>query len=98
MVSESRSPAFRWNPWNIDHISKHGVAPSEAEDVVCSTKEPFPWAIDDDKYIVWGKSRDGRLLQVVFVIDPDDLVYVIHARELTAKECQQFPPEASRGN
>jgi uncharacterized DUF497 family protein len=40
----------------------------------------------DEKFLVWGPGRGGRLLQVVFVLDPDDTVYVIHARPLTEAE------------
>ena len=77
---------FRWNEWNIDHISEHGVRPEEAEYVVENARAPYPEARDDDKWRVWGPTRSGRYLQVVFVIDPDDGIFVIHARALTNRE------------
>jgi hypothetical protein len=34
-------------------------------------------------WLVWGRTPSGRALQVVFVLDEDDTIYVIHARDLT---------------
>ena len=42
--------------------------------------------IDGDKWLVWGRGWGGRLLQVIFVVDPADTIYVIHARPLTEQE------------
>jgi uncharacterized DUF497 family protein len=46
----------------------------------------FPRRIEDDKWLVWGATSAGRQLQVVFVLDEDGTVFVIHARDLTARE------------
>ena len=81
---------FRWNRWNEEHVGTHDVAPEEAEEVVLGAQPPFPLVEGDDKYLVWGPTGAGRLLQVVFVIDPDDAVFVIHARPLTEKEKKRF--------
>jgi len=78
--------AFRWSRWNVEHIARHGVDPDEAEDVVLDARPPYPLQRPDDRFIVWGPGRGGRLLQVVFVLDPDETVYVIHARPLTEAE------------
>ncbi len=42
--------------------------------------------IEDDKWLVWGPTPSGRLLQVVFVLAEGGTVFVIHARDLTATE------------
>ena len=81
---------FRWNDWNLEHVAGHGVDPSEAEQVVSSARAPWPKAREDDKWLVWGPGRGGRLLQVVFVLDQDDAVYVIHARPLTDREKRRY--------
>ena len=81
-----QSMDFRWNQWNIEHLASHGVDPEEAEDVVVQASGPYPWRIGDDKLLVWGPGRGGRLLQVVFVLDDDGTAFVIHARELTNRE------------
>lgn len=62
------------------------MSPPEAEQVVLSARRPFPTVQGDAKYLVWGAAEDGRLLQVVFVIDADGVAFVIHARPLTEAE------------
>ena len=71
---------------------------------------PYPRAAGDGKWKVWGRTKDGRLLQVIYILRdidkvgihelpphimmlaaPDQTVhYVIHARDLTDSERQQF--------
>jgi uncharacterized DUF497 family protein len=77
---------FRWNDWNIEHIAEHGVAPEEAEAVIENARPPYPQAREDDKWRVAGRGHGGRWLQVIFIFDPDDTAYVIHARPLTDRE------------
>ena len=81
---------FRWNEWNLEHGPKHGVTPREAEQVVESARRPYPLRKADDKWLVWGQTAGGRLVQVVFLLDEDDTVYVIHARPLTDREKRRF--------
>ena len=81
---------FRWNTWNEEHIAAHGVEPDEAEEVVLNARSPFPLVQEGQKYLVWGSTESGRLLQVVFVIDPDNTVFVIHARPLTEREKARY--------
>jgi uncharacterized DUF497 family protein len=81
---------FRWNDWNIEHIARHGIDPDEAEQVVSQARAPYPMGRSDAKYLVWGPGRADRLLQVVFVLDDDETVFVIHARPLTDTERRAF--------
>jgi uncharacterized DUF497 family protein len=81
---------FRWNDWNVEHIATHGVSPEEAERVIRGARNPFPRKINDDKWLVWGRGRGDRFLQVIFVLDPDATIYVIHARPLTHAEKRRF--------
>ena len=81
---------FRWNAWNVSHIAAHGVSSAEAEQVVHSAARPYPRSIGDDKFAVRGQTRTGRHLQVIYVFDPDDAVFVIHARPLTDREKRQL--------
>ena len=81
---------FRWDEWNMHHAAGHGVQPHEAEDVVRQARRPYPLHRADDKWLVWGRGSGGRLLQVVFVIDEDDSIYVIHSRPLTNREKGRF--------
>jgi uncharacterized DUF497 family protein len=81
---------FRWIDWNRDHIAEHGVDPEEAEMVVRHSSPPFPEEIEDGKWIVKGRGIGGRFLQVIYLLDQDDTVFVIHARPLTDREKKQL--------
>ena len=77
---------FRWNEWNLEHVGTHGVSPGEAEYVVDHAQPPYPEPIGDGKWRVRGQAPTGRYLQVIFVLDPDDTAYIIHARGLNDQE------------
>lgn len=77
---------FRWNRWNVEHLAQHGVEPEEAEQVGTNASGLYPRRAGGDKLLVWGPGRGGRLLQVIFVLDDDGTAFVIHSRELTARE------------
>ena len=74
---------FRWNEWNLDHATRHGVTPAEAESLV---RRGPARHVGDNEYRVQGRSAGGRLIQAVYVIDPECTIYVIHARPMTANE------------
>lgn len=57
---------FSWNDGNTEHIAKHGVTPREAEQVVEGAVDPFPRATRNNRRLVWGPTKRGRLLQVIF--------------------------------
>jgi hypothetical protein len=84
------SDDFRWIDWNVDHIGIHGISPEEAEYVVDNAAAPYPEAISDDKWRVRGQTATGRFIQVIFLFDPDDTVFVIHARGLSDHEKRQL--------
>jgi uncharacterized DUF497 family protein len=81
---------FRWIDWNRDHIAEHGVEMEEAEMVVRNAQPPFPEEIEDEKAIVKGRGIGGRFLQVIYLLDPDGTIFVIHARSLTEREKKQL--------
>ena len=70
---------FSWNRANIAHIAKHAVKPHEAEYVVRRSGRGFPRKIGSGKFLVKGRTRSGRQLQVIYIhplpdeIDPDSL-------------------------
>ena len=88
--------AFRWNNWNLYHATKHGVEPEEAEGVVRRARPPFPEYCGDERWVVWGQGEGGRFLQVVFLLDEDGTVYIIHARQLTEQEKRRFRRRAAK--
>ena len=58
---------FLWSTRNIEHIGKHAVTPDEAAYVVDHAVSPFPRGTGDNKQSVWGRTAEGRFLQVIFV-------------------------------
>jgi uncharacterized protein len=77
---------FRWNAWNIAHLAEHGVSPEEAEQVVRSAQPPYPRREATRKYRVRGQTSAGYFLQVIYLIELDRTIYVIHARPLNDNE------------
>ena len=77
---------FRWIDWNREHVAEHGVDPDEAEMVVRRAQSPFPRKIEEDKWLVVGQGRGGRFLQVIYVVDADRTVFIIHARPISERE------------
>jgi uncharacterized DUF497 family protein len=87
MVGEPTvSYEFRWIDWNRDKVAQHDVEPEEAEFVVNHARRPYPLKVDDEKRLVAGQTDSGRYLQVVYLLDIEDTVFVIHARPLTDRE------------
>ena len=84
------SDEFRWNAWNLEHATSHGVSPLEAEMVVRSARAPYPEARGDNKWAVLGRGSSGRLIQVIYVVDAEETLYVIHARPLTDREKHKY--------
>jgi uncharacterized DUF497 family protein len=81
---------FRWNDWNLDHVEKHGVSPKEAEHIVVNARRPYPRHEGARKYRVRGQTAAGDYLQVIYLIDTDRTLYIIHARPLSETEKRQF--------
>jgi uncharacterized DUF497 family protein len=82
---------FRWNEWNLDHAAKHGVrVPQEAEMVIEGARRPYPQDMGDEKWVVIGRGIGGRMVQVIYLVDPDGTLYVIHARPLNDREKRRY--------
>ncbi len=80
---------FRWIEWNIDKVVDHGQNARPEPRALARADvaaDPYPQHRQDDKFLVWGATTAGRLLQVVFPLDQDDSVFIIHARPLTERE------------
>jgi uncharacterized DUF497 family protein len=81
---------FRWIEWNVDKCLKHGVQPEEAEEAVRNARRPYPRKVDDEKTLVRGQTDAGRYLQVVYLIDEDDALFVIHAMPLSPRKKRNY--------
>jgi phage-related protein len=76
---------FRWNAWNLEHATKHGVAVHEVEHVVRNARRPYPRDIGDEKWLVEGRGQGDRFVRVIYVLDMDGTIYVLHAMPLTTR-------------
>ena len=76
---------FRWNEWNLEHATRHGIAPEEAQRVVDHHGRGWPCRIGGEKLLVQGRGQGGRMVQVVYVTDPNGTIYIIHAMPLTTR-------------
>ena len=77
---------FRWIDWNVDKVEAHGLGTRDVEDVVNEAVGAFPKPIGNEKWLVIGRTHEGRVIQVIYLVDADERLFVIHARPLTPKE------------
>jgi uncharacterized DUF497 family protein len=76
---------FRWNDWNYEHATKHGVSISEIESAVIRAKRPWPRKIGKGKWLVEGRGQGDRMVRVIYVVGDDDRIFVIHAMPVTTR-------------
>jgi len=76
---------FRWIEWNIGKVEKHGCTPEEVERVVRNARRPYPKHNGKGKWLVEGRGQGDRVVGVVYLADPDDTIFVIHAMPLTTR-------------
>jgi len=77
---------FRWIDWNIEKIEKHGVFAPAVEAVVNTGS---PRKMSGGRYTVAGPMPGGLWIQVVYTLDDDGTVFVLHARSLTPDEAKR---------
>ena len=74
-----------WTEEAEEHISRHGVAPDEVEDVLYSRPRHTVRGRENTT-LVYGQTADGRRLLVVLAEAMDGCWYVATARDLTSNE------------
>ena len=80
-----RSKEFRWNDWNMAQATKHGCTLSEVESIIRGAHRGFPRKHGNGEWLVIGRGVGGRMVEVIYVLDADETIYVIHAMPLTAR-------------
>jgi uncharacterized protein len=83
---------FDWDDSNVEHITRHGVTPTEAEDVILDPRGVSARAHSSERekrYGVVGRSAAGRLLFVAFIWR-DDLIRVVTAYDATESQRRQY--------
>ena len=81
---------FRWNEWNVDHTTQHGVSAEEIEALIEAARPPYPEYRGDGRWLVQGRGAGGRFIQAVYLLEDGDAVFVIHARPLTESEKRRY--------
>lgn len=80
---------FDWDKGNIGKNEKHDVKDQEAEEIFLDEDKVILKDIlhsdDEERFIVLGKTKKGRLLYVVFT-KRDKKTRIISARKLNKKE------------
>ncbi len=77
-----------WDERNDDHIARHGVEPSEVEEVAQNT--PFVTRGRRGTYRLIGQTDAGRLLTVIVARDEGTLFYVVTARDADDRERRAY--------
>lgn len=77
---------FRWINFNLEKIDKHGLDRNEVEFVIVHAARPYPRPIGNEKWETVGATRAGKWITVIYLVDEDDTIFVIHARPLTDAE------------
>jgi len=64
------APEFDWDEQNEDHLSKHDISRSDAEDVLSGDHILLEYQMegDEQRWIAVGATRVGRLLVIVFAV------------------------------
>lgn len=86
MIDSGRVRALLWDDWNLGHISKHGMGPEDAAEVLRS--QPVIYATYKDRLRLIGPNAAGRVLTVIVgpVPDQSGVFYVFSARPASRKE------------
>ena len=82
-----RGARFEWDEDNVEHIARHGVDPSEAEEVLRGRR--VEQGARGGLRMAWGASAVGRHLLVVFA-NRKGVIRVVTARDMSAREKMRF--------
>ena len=81
-----------WESWNVGHIARHAVLPEEVEQVCHS--DPVVQAGKKGRLLVFGPTREGRMLAVVLDPEPEAGVYYpVTARPASRGERAMYAKE-----
>jgi uncharacterized DUF497 family protein len=75
------------------NLKKHGVSFKEAKEALY---DPFALVMDDEdsideeRYLLLGKSKKERVLMVVYALRYEDTIRIISARKATGKEKSEY--------
>lgn len=80
---------FEWDKGNKDKNKKHNVSNNEAEEVFFDRRvKIFPdptHSLTENRFILLGKTKNGRLLFIVFT-NRKNKIRIVSARDINKKE------------
>ena len=82
-----RIQTFDWNEWNVNHIARHGLEPHEVE-AACRAEVVVRHG-REGRYLLYGRTAEGRYLFIVLRSLGGGVGRVITARGMTHSE-QRF--------
>ena len=64
------SREFDWDEHNEQHLSRHGITPKDAEDVLSGNHILLEYQThgDEQRWVAVGATRAGRILSIVFAV------------------------------
>lgn len=80
---------LKWTDRSESHIARHGITPSEVEEVLSSQPLIVSPGRQSTK-LVQGQTYAGRHLTVVLSVAEDGRFFVVTARNMTLQEVRQF--------
>ncbi len=80
--------ALTWDAENKFHINKHDVSCGEVEEVCGGIYKQQPTY--NNRYLIFGKTKNNRLLTVVLARERRGVYYVVTARDMSKKERRRF--------
>lgn len=86
--------SFEWDEGNFDKNSiKHGVTNQESEEIFFSEQsfifESEKSSLSEKRYLVWGATKTGRRLAIIFTIRGDK-IRIVSARDMNKKERRAY--------
>ena len=89
MTDPERIRSLRWDDWNLEHITKHGMEPDDAAEVVWGS--PIVDTTYKGRLRYTGPNAARRLLTVIVCAGPGQpgVYYVFSARPASRKEKRQ---------
>ena len=84
-----RFRAFDWDSANVDHLARHGVEPIDAEHV-CRGEKAWVLRGREGRYLVYGRTSEGRYLLIVLSRREHGTARTLTARDMTHRERQLY--------
>ncbi len=79
---------FDWDDTNLLHIARHGVTQQEVEEA-CENI-PFVVKTRAKRYLIYGRSDNGRYLVTIAQYESQQVLRVITSRDMTPTERQLY--------